>query len=193
MSVYTITPINRESIPDLLEVEGKCFAEEYAFIDEEFADIIGEPTSIGFLLFADNKVIGYILGMQDPEESDDPQVFYLSSLAVLPEYRGRKLARRLMDTFMDEVSENGYTQVLLHTKDNPDTIKAFQRLGFKELLYHPTYYEDFVTDTSAQAARVMMLEMPITKEIMKDAPTGNRTPTEALARPHCTIQPSARS
>jgi len=57
--------------------------------------------------------------------------FYLDSMAILPEFRGRKIGLQLMRDRMDWASQNGFeTITLLVDKDKPHLQRYYENLGF---------------------------------------------------------------
>ena len=57
--------------------------------------------------------------------------FYLDSMAILPEFRGRKIGLQLMRDRMDWASQNGFeTITLLVDKDKPHLQRYYESLGF---------------------------------------------------------------
>jgi len=57
--------------------------------------------------------------------------FYLDSMAILPEFRGRKIGLQLMRDRMDWASQNGFeTIALLVDKDKPHLQRYYESLGF---------------------------------------------------------------
>ncbi len=67
----------------------------------------------------------------------------LYSLAVLPEYRNRGLARELMDAVYDELRRRGLTRLLLEVRpDNFSAIRFYERDGFRRFGAYEHFYED---------------------------------------------------
>ena len=64
--------------------------------------------------------------------------FYLDSMAILPEFRGQEIGKRLMRDRMEWAKNNGFAAVtLLVDKDKPRLRKYYESLGFrfKEALF----------------------------------------------------------
>lgn len=71
--------------------------------------------------------------------------YYIDSLAVLPEYRGRGIARQLMQQQLQHGSTLGLKlATLLVDPDNPPALKLYKSLGFK---YHSDCYAFGMTFT----------------------------------------------
>lgn len=71
----------------------------------------------------------------DLETSDDE--IYLDSLAVFPEYRGRGLARKLIDAACQRHAASGKPFGLLCAPGNDDAYALYERLGFREIGLRP--------------------------------------------------------
>ena len=57
--------------------------------------------------------------------------FYLDSMAIVPEFRGKKIGLQLMRDRMDWASQNGFeTITLLVDKDKPQLQRYYESLGF---------------------------------------------------------------
>ncbi len=58
--------------------------------------------------------------------------FYLSNIAVYPEYRGKGIGRRLMEHVQQQAQQQGYkTMVLDVEKDNNPAISLYKKIGFE--------------------------------------------------------------
>ena len=71
----------------------------------------------------------------DLETSDDE--IYLDSLAVFPEYRGRKLAMRLIDAACRQHADTGKPFGLLCAPGNDNAYRLYEYLGFREIGLRP--------------------------------------------------------
>jgi len=67
----------------------------------------------------------------------------LYSIAVDPEYRGRSLARRLVETAEREALRQGRAYMRLEVRsDNKASLGLFESLGYRQIGVVPDYYED---------------------------------------------------
>ena len=58
--------------------------------------------------------------------------FYLDSMAILPEFRGQEIGKRLMRDRMEWAKNNGFAAVtLLVDKDKPRLRKYYESIGFR--------------------------------------------------------------
>lgn len=76
------------------------------------------------------------LDLENAEDETEAGEYYIDSLAVLPEYRGRGIARRLMQAQIQHAKTlNLDRATLLVDPDNPPALRLYESLGFK-------YYTD---------------------------------------------------
>lgn len=74
-----------------------------------------------------------------PEEYDETSAdeFYLDSLAVFPEYRGRGIARQLLKAASERAHKVGKPAGLLVSKHNPNARRLYESIGFKPIGERP--------------------------------------------------------
>lgn len=78
------------------------------------------------------------MDLENAEDETQAGEYYIDSLAVLPEYRGRGIARRLMQEQIRHAAELGLPiATLLVDPDNPSALKLYESLGFR---YHSDCY-----------------------------------------------------
>lgn len=67
----------------------------------------------------------------------------LTDIAVLPEYRGRGIARLLMNVLIDEAQERRLQFVLLEVREsNTAAINLYRSFGFEQVGRRKKYYSD---------------------------------------------------
>lgn len=77
------------------------------------------------------RTIGRVPTIADETEAGE---YYLDSIAVLPEFRGRGVARALIDAFCDKAFAEGHNCVgLIVDFDNPKAEKLYTSLGFEHV------------------------------------------------------------
>jgi ribosomal protein S18 acetylase RimI-like enzyme len=83
----------------------------------------------GYVWNAEGRIVGNVtLSL----ESRQRGVWVLSNVAVHPEYRGRGIARQLLQAALQEASRRGARHVLLEMRtDNPATQHLYAALGFR--------------------------------------------------------------
>ena len=135
----------------------------YSFRNTRIAEVDGQ--SVGALIGYDGgryatmreKTFGIVAkqsGMnlnQNAMETGEGE-FYLDSMAILPEFRGREIGKKLMRDRMEWARNNGFTAVtLLVDQDKPRLRKYYESLGFvfKETMFvFGSWYDKLVCPVS---------------------------------------------
>lgn len=89
-----------------------------------------------FLAKEETEVIGYI-GMKVVLDEAD-----ITNVAVLPAYRKKGIARKLLQQLLDEARQQGIYSIYLEVRDsNAAAITLYKHAGFKEVGKRKNYYE----------------------------------------------------
>ncbi len=73
------------------------------------------------------------MDLENAEDETSAGEYYIDSLAVLPEYRGRGIAQRLMSAQIQHAKDLGIPlTTLLVDPDNPPALRLYKALGFKD-------------------------------------------------------------
>ena len=87
----------------------------------------------------DEKVDGY---SDAPWQIDSDEVIVLHVLAVHPDYRGKGLARRLVENVIEQERKVGKKALRLDVIENNTTAeKLYQKLGFQYIQTRTLYYD----------------------------------------------------
>lgn len=74
------------------------------------------------------------------EDETEQGEFYLDSLGVLPEYRGKGIATTLINSMIDKASAQGHKRFgLLVDPENPNAERLYKSLGFKYVGERPFF------------------------------------------------------
>lgn len=85
------------------------------------------------------------MDLEHAEDETQTGEYYIDSLAVLPEYRGKGIARQLMQEQIRHAKKLGLPiATLLVDPDNPPALRLYKSLGFK---YHSDCYAFGMTYT----------------------------------------------
>lgn len=91
-----------------------------------------------FALFAEGQEEDNGMDLEHAEDETGPGEYYIDSLAVLPSYRRRGIARLLMKAQIKRGLEKGLAHItLLVDPENPDAQGLYRQLGFE---YHSDCY-----------------------------------------------------
>ena len=89
-----------------------------------------------FLAKEETEVIGYI-GMKVVLDEAD-----ITNVAVLPAYRKKGIAGKLLEQLLDEARQQGIYSIYLEVRDsNAAAITLYKHAGFKEVGKRKNYYE----------------------------------------------------
>lgn len=75
--------------------------------------------------------------LEDVEDECESGEFYLDTLAVLPQYRGRGVASQLLTAMIDRAKLCGKPAGLLVDKDNSRARRLYERVGFVKVGERP--------------------------------------------------------
>jgi ribosomal protein S18 acetylase RimI-like enzyme len=85
------------------------------------------PTAIYLVAELDGKLVGAVLGTHDGRKG------WINRVAVHPDYRGRGIARRLVEAVEQRCLELGLQIFAALIEDwNETSMKAFERLGYQK-------------------------------------------------------------
>ena len=78
----------------------------------------------------EGKLMGWILIGTSRDQFTDKMNGFIYELFVLEEFRGKGVAKQLMRTAVDEVRQNGYSEVRLSAYAGNQAIKLYEKMGF---------------------------------------------------------------
>ena len=91
-----------------------------------------------FLLLDADKVIGFT-GLIRHDWNNTLQI---SNIFVRPEYRGKKLAQRLLNHLLEKAKETKYRCVIAESPSNTPVGKLYEKMGFRKCGYNDRYYSN---------------------------------------------------
>ena len=132
----TFRLLNQDDIEDILKIEHESFslpwtreAFQNEFTINQFAVYLG--------LEDDGKLIGYCGVWIIIDES------HITNIAVLPEYRGRKLGEALMRKVMEMAVEREVKTMTLEVRVSNEVAQSlYRKLGFQDGGIRKNYYTD---------------------------------------------------
>ena len=109
-------------------------------IDGEELYVLADGDEIAACVIAnDEKVDGY---SDVPWQIDSDEVIVLHVLAVHPNYRGKGLARKLVENVIEQERKAGKKALRLDVIENNTTAeKLYQKLGFRYIQAKTLYYD----------------------------------------------------
>ena len=114
-------------------VHAGCF--ESAWNEAAMAEILAMPGSFGALALVGNQPVGLVIVLAVATEAE------ILTLAVLPKFRRRGMASRLLAWVVDRLSGSGSQRLLLEVaEDNVAARALYGKLGFAQVGHRPSYY-----------------------------------------------------
>ena len=135
-----IVPMQPEHLGRVLEIENVSFPAPWSY-----RSYLGELTRNNFahyfVALIAGEIVGYIGLWIVVDEA------HITTVAVAPEYRGNKIAQRLIG-FGEEYSKIwGAEKMILEVRvSNLAAQKVYQRMGFEQIAIRKQYYADNLED-----------------------------------------------
>lgn len=127
-SAEVIDFFSEEILEMILDLEKKCFPEEWQYPDarEYYKEVLSDKDNVNLLLIDNGIVVGYLLGRPlkkeieelleyDPELKDSND-FYLETIQIFPEYQGRGGSKLLIEKMCYEASKKGFNNFSTHAR-----------------------------------------------------------------------------
>jgi len=106
-----------------------------------WANRVTESTSLpltGYVWEENNKIIGNTSLI--PFRYQGKRIHLIANVATHPDHRRRGIAHVLTQRAMDHARKKGTSAIWLHVRDdNPDAVKIYEDLGFKEIVRRTTW------------------------------------------------------
>ncbi len=139
---------SRQDLPEVVSINRRCLPENYPeWYFEEHLQKWGKAFYVAEDTRA-RRVVGYVMTRVEYGVGFVVKGFirrgHIISLAVLPEYRRRGIATRLMEAALRSLrDEYGAREVYLEVRvSNTPAINLYKKLGFRVIHVIPRYYAD---------------------------------------------------
>lgn len=132
----TFRLMKEQDIDDVLKVEHESFSVPWS--REAFYNEITKNQFAAYIVIEENgQVIGYSGTWVVTDEA------HVTNVAILPQYRGRKLGEAMMKKLMEIASELGAKTMTLEVRvSNEVARKLYRKLGFQDGGIRKNYYTD---------------------------------------------------
>jgi len=146
-----IFPMQPEHLGRVLEIENVSFPTPWSY-----RSYLGELTRNNFahyfVAMLDGIIVGYIGLWIVVDET------HITTIAVAPEYRGNKIAEKLIE-FAEEYSKIwGAEKMILEVRiSNTPAQKVYKRMGFEQIGIRKQYYSDTLEDAIVMLKRYLDL------------------------------------
>lgn len=147
MSDVAIRPVRPEDLPRIMEIERASYTAPWP--EASFRGLLRRPDASILIAELDGQIVGYAACWAVYEQGE------LGNIAVAPEYRGRGIAKRLMDAVIEDMRERGVRELFLEVRvTNEVARRLYERYGFEEIGWRPDYYTAPVEDAIVMRKRL---------------------------------------
>ncbi len=139
MSDFIIRPMEIGDIKQLAELDKACFS--MAWSEESFRDEAENNLASYILAEKDGHIIGYIGYWKVVDEG------HITNIAVLPEYRRKKIASSLLEKTIKSAYSGGLVLLTLEVRrSNIPAINLYESFGFEIIGQRKNYYHSPTED-----------------------------------------------
>ena len=114
-------------VKEILELEKRCFPKEWHYDDGYYSEALSIEENINLLLKEEGEIVGYLLAVplvrvfdvlqkEDPALEKKPDFYYLDTIEIIPESRGRGGAKQLVLAMCKELNNRGVFKFSLHAR-----------------------------------------------------------------------------
>ncbi len=122
----------------LCEIEKQSFREE-AFARTQIAALLTDCNVIAYIVRAEGEIAGFIIATVD--DVGMKLVGHILTLDVLPLYRGRGIAKKLLQAVEATFREKGISECRLEVReDNTAALDLYLKLGYERVGKLKRYY-----------------------------------------------------
>jgi ribosomal protein S18 acetylase RimI-like enzyme len=139
LTSFTIQECNNEIVNDILFINSLSYPTTWEYSDARnyYCQLLQKKSTISIFLKDRDKNIGYLVAIphddavvelidDDPEMADDSNRYYVESVAIIPEYRGRKGLNEIFRTLSRELAKKGISQISLHARVSNNLSRIIQ-------------------------------------------------------------------
>ena len=152
-----IAPISESDVPELVALEKLCFDE--AWTEESYLnELKNSRTACYFACRCQDELVGFVGAWLILDEA------HVTTVAVHPRMRGRRLGKCLVWTLMDRAVNDGCRWATLEVSvKNKPALKIYEGFGFKEIGRRRGYYAN---GEDAIVMWVGKLQYPFYRELL---------------------------
>lgn len=129
-----IKEMEPQDIPDVAALEKRIFSMPWS--EQGFYSSLVSPDTVYLIVRSKGKLIGYCGLLQSLDEAD------ITNVAVAEEFRGRGIARQMLEKLMCLGKGRGIERYTLEVRvSNEPALRLYQRLGFSSAGIRKNFYE----------------------------------------------------
>lgn len=127
--VELIGGFSEDVLDDILMLEKKCFPLEWQYDDanEYYKKILEDTENINIFLKEESETVGYVLARFhdkeisellefDPGLNSEKDVFYIETIQIIPEKKGKGGGRKLLLAVCEEAKKRGISKFSIHAR-----------------------------------------------------------------------------
>jgi len=135
-TTFSFRFMNLDDLDQIMVVEHESFTLPWSRV-AFYNELVQNQYAKYIVIEADEKVVGYCGVWIIIDEA------HITNIAILPEYRGRKLGEALLRKIMDYARENGAKTMTLEVRvTNTVAQSLYRKLGFQGGAIRKNYYTD---------------------------------------------------
>ena len=129
----TVEPATLRDCPKLAALHAVSF--HRGWDEQEFAGLISERNTLVHRLRIGRRIIGFVASRIGADEAE------ILSIAIAPNWRGRRLSRQLLVTHLGHLAGRGVTKVFLEVEENNQPARRlYDGTGFSVVGRRERYY-----------------------------------------------------
>lgn len=137
--MYELVSAGSSDAKGLAELDKQVFASPWS--EKSFSDELNNEIAVYYVARDNGKIIAYAGFWHVADEGD------ITNIAVLPEYRRKKIASRLIEKMIKEAKKRSLTLLTLEVRcSNTAAIALYEKYGFKIIGSRKKYYTNPVED-----------------------------------------------
>ncbi|MCX7925479.1 MAG: ribosomal protein S18-alanine N-acetyltransferase [Fimbriimonadales bacterium] len=144
-ATLTIERMTEAHLPEVMPIERAVFQPGWS--EDSFRNDLRNPSALYLNLRLNGKLVAYAGMWLVIDEA------HITNVAVLPAYRGRNFAKRLIHRLLSIARERGCVKAFLEVRvSNTPAQKLYEKFGFRPVAVRAKYYDN------TEDALIMWLE-----------------------------------
>jgi ribosomal-protein-alanine N-acetyltransferase len=136
---YDVRPLTLAQLDECWRLDQRCFVDGEAYSRETFEYLLTAPEAVAYRAVTQGGAMSaFVIGLVEPDHTG-----HITTVAVAPEHRRRRLAHRLMEKAEDTFSRRDVRTVRLEVRSiNTGAQMLYRNLGYTVTQRLPRYYSN---------------------------------------------------
>ncbi|PYS50462.1 MAG: ribosomal-protein-alanine N-acetyltransferase [Acidobacteria bacterium] len=136
---YDVRPLTITQLDECWRLDQRCFVDGEAYSRDTFEYLLTAPESVSYRAVTQGGAMaGFIIGLVEPDHTG-----HVTTVAVAPEHRRRRIAQRLMEKVEDGFRRRDVRMVRLEVRSiNTGAQALYRNLGYAITQRLPRYYSN---------------------------------------------------